>query len=120
MASKYRPALTVTYEAGAAVEKNRIVKFSASGKVVHSTATAADAHIGVTDRPAQTGYDVDVIVAGIVPVEFSAAVTRGAQVQSDATGKAAPATAGDRVVGIAMESAAAGDVQPVLLAQGTV
>lgn len=120
MASKFRPGLIVTYEAGADVEKNRIVKFSASGKVTHSTAAAADAHIGVTDRPAKSGNNVDVILSGIAPVEFSAAVTRGAQVQSDATGKAALAAAGDRVVGIAMETAAAGDVQPVLIVQGTV
>ncbi|MDD9822304.1 MAG: DUF2190 family protein [Gammaproteobacteria bacterium] len=120
MSSKYHPGLLLAFVAGAAVSINRIVKLSADGKVVHSTAAAADAHIGVTNRPAESGDRVDVAVTGVVAVECGAAVTRGAQLQSDATGKASPAAAGDRVVGIAMRTGAAGDIVPVLLAQGAV
>ncbi len=120
MASKYFPLTIVKYDAGAAVKANRIVKLSADDQVVHSTAAGADAHIGVTDRPAESGAAVDVALTGIVAVEFGAAVNRGAQVQSDADGKAAPAADGDRTVGIALETAAAGDIRPVLLSPGTV
>lgn len=117
---KFYPGLLLPFIAGADVSINRIVKLSADGKVVHSTAAAADAHIGVADRPAKNGEVVDVAVTGVVAVEFGAAVTRGAQVQADANGKAATAAAGDRVLGIAIETAAAGDIRPVLIAQGAV
>lgn len=120
MANQYQPLQRLHFEAGADVAINRIVKLSADGKVVHSTAAAADAHIGVTDRPAKSGGAVDVVVVGVAAVEFGAAVTRGAQVQADASGKAAPAAAGDRTVGIALKTAAAGDIAPVFLSQGTV
>lgn len=117
---KFYPGLLLPFTAGADLSINRIVKLSADGKVVHSTAAAADAHLGVTDRPAKSGQVVDVAVTGVVAVEFGGAVTRGAQVQADANGKATVAAAGDRSLGIALETAANGDIRPVLLAQGTV
>ena len=104
-------------KAGAAVAAHRIVKPSADGTVIQGAAKA-DALLGVSgSRAVASGDTVEVAVVGIADVEAGAAVTRGALVSSDANGKATPAAAaGDRVVGIAVEAAADGDIFPVLIA----
>lgn len=60
----------------------------------------------------------NVRVLGIAPVKAAAALTRGAQVTTDATGQAIAAGAGNAVLGIAMESAAIGDIIDVLIVPG--
>jgi hypothetical protein len=66
---------------------------------------------------AATGKAVlDVRLAGIAPVTASAAISLGAEVATTTAGKAATATTGNRVAGIALQAAAADlDIINVLL-----
>lgn len=118
--------LAKSYVAEAAVLPYRAVKFgTASGQVIQAAA-AADAIIGVADNLGQAtaGARVDVIQGGIAEIEAGAAITRGALLISDASGRgitaAAAAGTNTRTMGIALETAAgAGEIIPVLLMPGS-
>lgn len=108
------PAALLDYKAGAALTPNRIVKFAtAAGEVIHSAAVT-DAHIGVYqgDLPAAAGDDVPIGVDGLVDVEAGAAITQGATLGSDTSGRAvATTTATHTVWATALTpAAAAGDI----------
>lgn len=119
------PTLTKNFIAEAAVAARRIVKFgTADGQVVQAAA-ATDAGFGVADlAQTTTGGRVDVHVAGIADVDFGGTVTRGGLVTADASGKAVAAAPGagvnNRVIGIALAGAVAGDIAPVLLQPGQI
>jgi len=105
------------------IAPRRIVKPGANDYGVVQGAAATDSLIGVTgELGAASGDDVDVILTGIVDLEFGGAVTRGGEVTSDASGKGVAAAPGagtnNRIIGIALVTAASGDIAPVLLAQG--
>lgn len=98
--------LTLSRTASGAIAPYRIVKPAGDGKVAQCSA-AADASIGVTGIVgAEDGERVDVLVAGLVPVEYGAAVTGGALLMPDADGKAITATNTCRVIGVANEDGA--------------
>ena len=108
--------------AEAAVTKRRIVKFGAADNAVVMAAAAADTSFGVsTEIDAAIGQTVDIVLSDIADVEFGGTVTRGAKLTSDATGRAiaaAPAAGANvQIIGIALVSAVAGDVGPVLIKQ---
>lgn len=117
--------LTKNFNAGAAVTKRRIIKFGADDKTVVQAAAVGDAMFGVsTDVDTTTGEPTDVQVAGIALVQAGGAVTRGDPITSDANGKAVAAAPGagvnNRVIGVAMQSAALDDLFDVLLAPGRI
>ncbi len=118
------PTLLKSFSAGAAITAFRLVKLSAAETVIQSAA-AADSSIGVANEvAAASGERQDVVLAGIAFVEAGAAVSLGALVMSDASGRgiAATAAAGSnvRVIGTALDAAtAAGDVIRVLLSPGS-
>lgn len=118
------PGLLKSLIAGAALSAFRILKYSAADTVVLGAA-ATDSLIGVSNEVgAASGERQDVIFTGVAFVEAGAAITLGAFVTSDATGRAvtpAPAAGtNNRIIGIAMEpAAAAGDVIRVLIQQGS-
>lgn len=120
------PVLIKSYVAEAAVLPYRVVKFgTADGVVIQSTA-AADAHVGVADNLGQAtaGSRVDVVQGGIVEAEAGAAITRGALLSVDSSGRvitaAASAGANVAVIGRALVSAgAAGEIINILLTVGT-
>lgn len=108
------PAALLDFKAGAAITPYRIVKFAtAAGEVIHSAAVT-DAHIGVYqgDIAAAAGEDVAIGVDGVVEVEAGAAITQGATLGSDTSGRAvATTTATHTVWATALQSAAAaGDI----------
>lgn len=114
--------LNKTFLAGATINPYRIVKFGADDDHVIQGAAVGDALIGVIDQPAAAAAAedrVDVQMAGIANVEAGGAITRGNYVTTDATGQAAAAAPGagvnNGVVGVALKSAVAGDIFPVLL-----
>ena len=112
---QFRPI--IPFEAGAAVAVNRIVKIGAAdGKVIQ----AADALLGVSDRPAKSGEPIDVCVHGVAAVETGGAIVRGTWVTADADGKGVTGGAGNSVIGRALVAAADGDIIPVLLSQGKI
>ena len=114
------PGFTKTFNAGAAISRRRIVKFSADGIAIQSSA-AADLHVGVSDMSADVanGERVDVRMSGVAEVDAGGACTRGQLATSDANGKAvdiAPgAGANVRAIGMFMTSAVNGDVVDVFL-----
>lgn len=112
----------VPYTAGAAILPRRLLKFSASRTVIQATA-ATDAIIGVSDSlgAAAAGDRVEVYQLGThIEVLAGGNITRGAELTSDADGKAvaaAPAAGATcRTAGIAQDSYVAGDVVEYLAA----
>lgn len=118
------PSLIKSLTAGAAIAPFRIVKFSAAETVIQAAAVA-DFLVGVSNEVgAASGERQDVVLTGVAYVEASAAVALGAVLTTDASGRAvaaAPAAGtNNRIIGIAMDAAAAtGDIFRVLLQQGT-
>lgn len=114
-----------TMDAGGAIAHRRFVKFSADYTVVQASA-ATDAIIGVSDCPGgvASGSRVDVVLFGFAELEYGAAVTRGALLTSDASGKAiaaAPATGANVATGgRAPVTTAAGDQIQTLFLSGQI
>lgn len=120
------PVLIKSYVAEAAVLPYRVVKFGTADGVVIQSAAAADAHVGVADNLGKdtAGSRVDVVQGGIVEAEAGAAITRGALLSVDSSGRvitaAASAGANVAVIGRALVSAgAAGEIINILLTVGT-
>jgi hypothetical protein len=114
-----------TFIAGAAIAAYRIVKPGSDDDHVVQGAAASDYLIGVADNlGAGTGERVGIVFSGIAEVEFAGVVTRGQFVTADSNGKgvnAGPAAGtNNRIIGIALNTTAAGDIAPVLLTQGSV
>ena len=112
------PILIKSFLAGAAIPARTQVKFAGADDTVIACAAAADFSVGVTtDLPVIAGETVDVIMLGIGECILGAAVTRGALVTSDATGRAitAAAAAGVNVrsIGLAAASGVLGDIVPL-------
>lgn len=117
--------LIKSFNAGGAIPARTLVKFGADDKTVVAAAAASDAIIGITcDVDAALGDPVDVQLTKIAIGKASAAIVRGAFLTSDAAGlaiTAAPAAGvNNRTIGIALQSAAAGDLFDIFLEQGSV
>lgn len=119
------PTLTRNFVAGGTIGLNRVViPGSADGAVVQASA-ATGALIGVCRQPggAVSGDRCDVDLSGVTEAVAGSTITRGQLLTADANGAviAATASAGAnvRVIGIALTSASAGDIIPVLLAPGS-
>ncbi len=111
--------LQKTLLAGAAILKNRIVKFGADDKHVIQGAAATDKLVGVADNlGADAAEDpMDVIVDGIALVTYGGTVAAGDMLTSDSTGRAiTTTTAANRVIGIAMLDGVVGDIGSVRIA----
>ena len=119
------PGLIKSMVAEAAILANRVVKFGTADGLVVQSAAAADAHIGVVELGQDTASArVDVIMDGTAEVTAGAAITRGALLSADSSGRviaaAASAGANVRTVGTALASAgAAGEIIPVALNFGS-
>lgn len=118
--------LTKSYVAEAAVTAYCVVKCGAAAGGVVLAAAATDALIGVADNLGQATVNarVDVIQSGIAEATAGAAITRGALLSVDSSGRvitaAASAGANVRTIGVALDSAgAAGDIIPILVAPGS-
>ncbi|MCZ8112804.1 MAG: DUF2190 family protein [Rubrivivax sp.] len=117
--------LVKTFNSGAAIARSRIVQFGADERTVIQSSAATSSHIGVADDVATpgAGEPVEVVMAGVATVEYGAAVTRGALLTSDASGRAivaaAAAGANVRTVGVAMVDGVLGDLGAVRLHPGS-
>lgn len=108
---------TIPVAAGADHSANqyRFVTINSSGQAVLS-GNGASADGVLQDKPSAAGRIGAVGILGVSKVVAGAAITRGADVASDANGKAKTAATGNRVLGKALEAAAAdGDWITVLL-----
>lgn len=110
-----KPGLIANFTAATTIEPRRFVKFSATANEV-TTAGSGDVALGVTpDVGANAGQRCDVILTDIAPVVYGDAVTQGQLLKSDDNGAAIPITEGDTPAGLAMVSAASGEIGAVLL-----
>lgn len=121
------PTFTRAYEASAAIEPHRIVRFSdaaASQKI--ATATADDQLlIGVSDRMGgKAGGMVDVDRGGLVSVRLGGTVQAGDPLTSDDEGKAVKAVpaAGKtiRIIGYADQHGAEDEIVDAFFAPGLI
>ncbi|MFO0467626.1 MAG: capsid cement protein [bacterium] len=117
--------LQKTLIAGAAVTKNRVLKFGADDLSAIHAAASTDLLMGVSDNlGASSGEPFDVIIDGIALVEYGGNVTRGDMLTSDSVGRAvaaAPAAGVNaRVIGVSMISGVLGDIGSVRLAPGRI
>lgn len=112
--------LIKSFYADGTLRGRKLVTFG-TGKLKVKEATAADqALIGVTTQiGSETNGRVDVIFSGISEAVAGGSIAKGDVLTSDANADAITATqAADRVIGIALEDAVAGDYVSILIAQG--
>lgn len=112
--------LTKAFIAGAAIVKNTIVKFDAAEDTVIAAAAATDQLLGVALHAAAAGERVDVQLLGIAEIKAGGAITRGDFVTSDAAAEGVALSAAATIksgIGMALATAADGDIIPVLLSQ---
>lgn len=79
---------------------------------------AGERALGVLLNKPTSGKAATVAMTGKVMVEAGAAVTAGAEIQTDANGDAIAAAAGDVVMGYALEDAVDGQIFAMELIQG--
>ena len=102
--------MTKGYNAGAALTKYRVVKFSAAETVI-PVAAITDVGCGVVQNTVSDndrnvrGVGAQVRVMGASLVEAAAAITIGALVTQNASGQAKAAATGERVIGMCVEAA---------------
>ncbi len=92
----------------AALVKHRFVSFAGA------VAVAADAQIGIANNAYDVGEQAGVNTHGELLVEAGGAITKGAQVQSDASGRAITLAAGVAFGRAVDDAAAAGEIIRVL------
>jgi len=120
MAYTTTDGLKKTFTATATVSQYRVV-FLNGGDVQHGADSSGGVSIGATDRAADAGTDVTVVLAnggGTASIEASETITAGDAVYAAADGKVgiAATLTEDVLVGYALESAVDGDVIEVLFA----
>ncbi len=94
----------------------KIVTVDSNGRAALAGATTLGVGV-LQNKPAALGQAATVAFGGISKVVAGGSITAGARITSDASGNAiAATTAGDAVVGVALASAASGDIIPALLA----
>jgi len=101
--------LILSFTASGAVPANRFVAFD--GTLCGDGAAA----LGVARDTCADGDPGDAVVEGVMPVTCSENISAGAQVSSDANGKAKNAGSGNEVLGYAYASANSGDPVDVIL-----
>jgi len=112
--------LSKTFVAGGAIVKNTIVKFGAADDTVVAAAAATDQLMGVALNNAALGDRVDVQMMGIAEIKAGGVITRGDYVTSDASAEGVSLSAAATIkssIGMALRTAADGDIIPVMLAQ---
>lgn len=108
---------TLTFEAGVDLSAKQyyFVSVSSDGQI-DPTGDGANADGVLQNKPNAAGVAATVAIAGVSRVVAGAAITCGAQVASNADGKAVTATSGERVLGRATKASLAdGDIISVLL-----
>ncbi|WP_220814092.1 capsid cement protein [Pseudomonas paralcaligenes] len=115
------PGLTTTKLAGGAIAARRLAVHGASDGLAVQAAAATALLIGVsTDIPAANGQPVDLIRAGLAPVEYGGTVTRGAPLTADSQGRAVavtlPVAGTTYIIGYAEVAGVVGDIGSTFIA----
>lgn len=122
---------TIVEQAGTAITdcRNRIMKYDSNGKVVLATA-GTDIPVGIAlieagynditgaeSGKVAAGDDVDILVKDMGVVLAGATIKKGQEVTAGADGKAAVAASGNYVLGIALDTAEAGEYLTIQIAK---
>jgi len=101
--------IAITLKSAAAITKHEGVTIASQDDGVCAVVASAGAQVtGIAQNAASAaGESVKVAVLGVSLVLAGAAITKGAALQIDATGRAIAATTADEVCGFALEAAAA-------------
>ncbi len=123
MSSTPRPHISA-FLAGAAITKGMAVKIGADENHVVKSAAATDKHIGIAQNDAAASGDVVEVAlpGGGGKALAQADIVAGMLLTSHTDGKLKKiATLSDRVIGMALSDAVAGDLMPVMVVvcQGT-
>ena len=111
--------LVDNYDAEVAIAKFRLCALGTNDGGITLAVDATKPLIGVsTDIDSLIGEPCDVVRAGLAKVVYGAAVTKGALLTSDATGRAIPAAAGNYYAGIAEVAGVADDIGSYQLEPG--
>lgn len=114
------------FTASGAIAHRRLVKFTATDGVVAQASAATDKIAGVVDYPsgAIDGGRVDVVLFGIADVDYGGTVAAGADITSDASGKAVAAAPGagvnNNTAGRGLTGAIAGDIAKTFINPGKI
>lgn len=106
---------TLTAAADLSTHQFKCVKMTSTG--INVCGVAGEGVEGILqNKPAALGQEVELMCNGISKAVAGAAITKGAQVMTDASGRViTAATAGSKIIGVALEAAAnAGEIIPVL------
>ena len=101
---------TIVEAAGAAADfRGKAVKYDENGKIVLAGAGEVAIGVGIITNAEESkvGEDVDIQVKEIGLGLAGGAITKGAELAADAQGKLVKATAGQFVIGVALDSATA-------------
>lgn len=115
MTSQINSSPTISEKAGAEIADVRglLLKYNETGDVIPAS-TAGEKVIGMgiitNAENIASGEDVDVQVKDIGIVKAGGTIAKGAEIATDATGKAVTATAGQFVIGTALEAATSGQL----------
>lgn len=116
----YANVTPIPFKSGGTIAINRFVKQDTTqDRAVLQAAAASDQFFGTSTEAGTSTNFIGVQGYGIAKVEAGAAVSRGDQVTSDASGRAVTAATGNNVAGKALQAAgAAGDIIEVYLHGG--
>lgn len=129
--AQFNQSLTIVEQAGANIEdvRNLIMKYDDNGNVVPATA-GTDIPVGIalietgynditgqTSGKVVTGDNVDILIKDRGVCLAGAAIKKGQEVAAGANGLAAPAAAGNYVLGFALGNANEGDYLEVQIAK---
>ena len=119
MASTPTPIIH-SFRAGGTIVKGHAVKIGADAQHVVECTAATDKAIGIANNDASTDGAVEVCLpGGGAEGKAQGTIAAGKLVVSHTDGTLkAVATAGDRLVGFALDTAAAGDLFPVFVVAG--
>lgn len=114
----FKPGV-LTASADLSAKQWLFVKVSGAGTVT-VCAASTDVPVGVLQNKPTSGQEAEIDMDGITKVVAGAAVSAGAEVMSDANGKAiTAATAGNRIAGVALSAAGgAGEIIAIKLYAG--
>ena len=122
MTSQINNSPTISEKAGAVIADARglLLKYNENGNVVPAS-VAGEKVIGVgiitNSENIASGEDVDIQIKDIGIVKAGGTIAKGAEIAADATGKAVTATAGQFVIGTALEAAVEGQLFYVQLSK---
>lgn len=108
-------SITIPAAADLSAQQYRCMTVNSSGQAAVANATALVVGI-LQNEPTAAGQAATVAYAGVSKAKAGASITAGSRVTADASGNViAAATAGDAVIGVALDGAAANDVIRVLI-----